>query len=541
MADGLKFLVLSFLAGFVFSVDVPPKWGSFYTVYGTLRLPYAELAEPFAAYYDSAAKKSRIDYYGTTVKTFQRADLGSFGVNNKVAFMSTDTVFNKRTCFQSNGTKDAPVTIQGVLPNLTDFKLIKKGDEVRFNDMSDMWQSINKVGTKKNTYTMWVKSDTQEPIRYEMMGYDTLLGSHYDKYYLDYQNFDNTNRPKPEIFAIQENLTCGGFPGPGVEHRVLSNPMQEYIHRDDSHTQTEFAHFKKYHNRQYVDKEHQERENAFRQNFRYVHSKNRAGLTYRLKVNHLADRFDHELKYTRGYRHTPGYHGGLAFNKDQYNLRDLPESVDWRLYGAVTPVKDQAVCGSCWSFGTTGTLEGQWFLKTGNLVRLSQQQLMDCSWGEGNNACDGGEDFRAYSYMMKNGGLATEDDYGPYMGQDGMCRSRNVTSTVKVTNYVNVTSGDEAALKMAIAKHGPISVAIDASHKSLSFYANGVYYEPECGNKPDDLDHAVLAVGYGTMNGQAYWLVKNSWSTYWGNDGYVLMSQKDNNCGVATDATFPLV
>jgi len=104
--------------------------------------------------------------------------------------------------------------------------------------------------------------------------------------------------------------------------------------------------------------------------------------------------------------------------------------------------------------------------------------------------------------------------------------------------YVNVTSGDQTALKLAVVKHGPVSVGIDASHKTLSFYANGVYYDPECKNGVDELDHAVLAVGFGKINGQEYWLVKNSWSTYWGNDGYVLMSMKDNNCGVATAATY---
>jgi len=217
---------------------------------------------------------------------------------------------------------------------------------------------------------------------------------------------------------------------------------------------------------------------------------------------------------------------------------DLPESIDWRLYGAVTPVKDQSVCGSCWSFGTVGSLEGAYFLKTGQLVRLSQQALVDCSWGYGNNGCDGGEDFRSYQWVMKHGGIPSEDSYGPYLGIDGYCHVQNVTATAKITGYVNVTSGDEDALKLAIFKHGPISVAIDASHRSFSFYANGVYYEPKCKNGEDGLDHAVLAVGYGVLNGKPYWLVKNSWSTYWGNDGYVLMAQRDNNCGVATMPTY---
>ena len=179
-------------------------------------------------------------------------------------------------------------------------------------------------------------------------------------------------------------------------------------------------------------------------------------------------------------------------------------------------------------------------LVSGELVRFSQQALVDCSWGFGNNGCDGGEDFRVYQFMLKHGGIPTEDSYGPYLGNDGFCHMNNsdVEIGFQISGFVNVTSGDSDAVKVALVKNGPLSIGIDASHRSLSFYSSGVYFEPECNNTPDGLDHAVLLVGYGEINGEKYWLVKNSWSTYWGNDGYVLMSQKDNNCGVATAATF---
>nr|CAI5830895.1 unnamed protein product [Callosobruchus analis] len=193
-------------------------------------------------------------------------------------------------------------------------------------------------------------------------------------------------------------------------------------------------------------------------------------------------------------------------------------------------ILDQSVCGSCWSFGTIGAIEGAYFLKNGGkLVRLSQQALIDCSWGYGNNGCDGGEDFRAYSWIKKHGGVPTEEDYGPYLGQDGYCHADKVPKVAPIKEWVNVTSNNENALRLAIFKHGPISVAIDASHRTFSFYSNG---------KVEELDHAVLAVGYGSLNGKDYWLIKNSWSNYWGNDGYILMSAKDNNCGVMTTPTY---
>lgn len=130
----------------------------------------------------------------------------------------------------------------------------------------------------------------------------------------------------------------------------------------------------------------------------------------------------------------------LPYNTSSSEFDDLPDQFDWRLYGAITPVKDQSICGSCWSFGTIGAIEGAFFLHNGgNLVRLSQQALIDCSWGYGNNGCDGGEDFRAYQWMLKMGGVPTEEEYGGYLGQDGYCHVQNVSLTAKINGWVNVS------------------------------------------------------------------------------------------------------
>ena len=222
----------------------------------------------------------------------------------------------------------------------------------------------------------------------------------------------------------------------------------------------------------------------------------------------------------------------------QPRLSSIPPSYDWRIPGAVTRVKDQGICGSCWSFGTTGTLEGSYFIKHGKLVPLSEQALVDCSWGYGNNGCDGGESETSYKWILHQGCIPSEMSYGQYLMQDGFCHADEAECGASISNWYNTPEGNVTALVYAIYEHGPISVAIDASHLSFSFYSHGVYYEPKCGNSLDDLDHQVLAIGYGSLNGEAYFLVKNSWSTYWGNEGFVLMSQKDNNCGIATDASF---
>jgi len=218
---------------------------------------------------------------------------------------------------------------------------------------------------------------------------------------------------------------------------------------------------------------------------------------------------------------------------------DLPKTVDWRTKGYVTPVKDQGQCGSCWSFSTTGSLEGQNFKKTGKLISLSEQNLVDCSGSQGNQGCGGGWPDWAFEYVKSNNGIDTEESY-PYTAQDGECKFDGNSIGARCTGYTDIEATSEDALQKAVATVGPISVCIDAGHESFQSYKSGVYNEPECST--DMLDHAVLAVGYGTENGVDYWLVKNSWNTIWGEEGYIKMSRnKANQCGIATKASFPIV
>ncbi|ESN93515.1 hypothetical protein HELRODRAFT_88556, partial [Helobdella robusta] len=529
-----------------------------YYVEGVLRLPYAEINEPFYGWFESKRSRSRVDYYGAySVQTYQLGGetSGDYGVNLKVAPMTTEELLNVKQCFQLNGTEASPVEPQSLLPNLEGFKNV--GEEIMYGIKCTVWRNVTRESGKKNTYTFYQNSETSAPVRYEMTGYDTLLISHYDRYYIDYVHFTARKSFPDRIFTIKNNLTCSGFPGPGFSggqhHHVTMNPIREFIHNDVGYVDQEFKDFRKRHGKNYGGEAGEEdkvleRKKNFHQNFRFVQSQNRKNLGYTMKLNHLADYSDDELRLLMGKKVnnndklTFKRNGGLSFNESNFSdVSPPPDHWDWRFLGAVTPVKDQAVCGSCWSFGTTGCLEGAHFLKTKELVRLSQQELIDCSWGEGsNNGCDGGEDFRAYQWVMKHG-LASEEDYGTYMGQDGYCKMKTVPPTAAMLNYVTVTPGNATALKQAMVRYGPISVGIDAAHKSFVFYSSGVYYEPACGNTLESIDHAVLAVGYGTLNGEDYWLIKNSWSTYWGNDGYVLISQKDNNCGVTTSATYVLM
>ncbi|KAG7234011.1 hypothetical protein INR49_006257 [Caranx melampygus] len=192
---------------------------------------------------------------------------------------------------------------------------------------------------------------------------------------------------------------------------------------------------------------------------------------------------------------------------------DVPDTVDWRAQGYVTRVKMQGACGSCWAFSAAGALEGQLAKKTGNLVDLSPQNLVDCSTKYGNHGCNGGYMHQAFQYVIDNQGIDSDASY-PYTGKDQQCRYNPKFRAANCSHYNFLTEGNEEDLKRAVGTIGPIS----------------------------RVNHAVLAIGYGTLDGQDYWLVKNSWGTTFGDQGYIRMSRnKNNQCGIAMYPCYPIM
>uniref|UniRef100_A0A2N9FIH2 Vignain n=1 Tax=Fagus sylvatica TaxID=28930 RepID=A0A2N9FIH2_FAGSY len=290
-----------------------------------------------------------------------------------------------------------------------------------------------------------------------------------------------------------------------------------------------------------LDEKHK-RFNVFKENVMHVHNTNKLDKPYKLKLNKFADMTNHEfrsmyagskVKHHRMFRGTP--RGSESFMHER--VGSVPASVDWRLKGAVTGIKDQGRCGSCWAFSTVVAVEGINQIKTNKLVSLSEQELIDCDT-EQNQGCNGGLMDYAFEYIKQKGGIATEDNY-PYQEEDGSCDASK-EKAVSIDGHENVPANDEDALLKAVANQ-PISVAIDAGGSDFQFYSEGVFYGT-CGT---ELDHGVAIVGYGTtLDGTKYWIVKNSWGPEWGEKGYLRMqrgiSDEEGLCGIAMMASYPI-
>ncbi|KAM0907965.1 hypothetical protein ACQ4PT_015771 [Festuca glaucescens] len=288
---------------------------------------------------------------------------------------------------------------------------------------------------------------------------------------------------------------------------------------------------------------------TFKSNARFIHSHNKRGdRPYRLRLNRFGDMARDEFRATfagsrindlrRDLPEAPAIPG---FMYASANVSDLPKSVDWRQKGAVTGVKDQGKCGSCWAFSTVVSVEGINAIRTGKLVSLSEQELVDCNTAD-NSGCQGGLMDNAFEYIKNNGGLATEDTY-PYHAANGTCdavKEKKSPVLVHIDGHQDVPANSEEGLAKAVANQ-PVSVAVDASGQAFQFYLEGVF-TGECGT---ELDHGVAVVGYGVADdGTEYWTVKNSWGTTWGEKGYIRM-QKDGGsdgglCGIAMEASYPV-
>ncbi|KAK9824976.1 hypothetical protein WJX81_002463 [Elliptochloris bilobata] len=528
----------------------PPVYSASFEVEYNFTLPYEAsvqkdgLTYPVHVWKDAEAGLMRTDTYG--------------GVNSLYIFKGSELEIyprvDRQLCRVYDDDDEVSALEAPIMPDVAGWEY--SGEEMVRGQKANVWVFEESHGVKVTRYAFHASIADGAPLRLAMRGQDLFSGSHFDEYVAEYLSFKPgappssvfnppaecagvaaAKAPMPRPFALRMAALM-----PSTARLGPANPLYDAWAAQHGRTPAAPA-------------AEARRRAAFHENLAYIEAWNAGGGRHNLSLNRFADWTQEEFKAAMLPRRRIGglsssrrrerrdHSAGVPYEPLAHAER-LPAAVNWRGTGADGIVKDQASCGSCWAFGMSGAIHAAHFMATGQSRSFSEQQVMDCSWRDGNEACDGGDYDTAIDYLVQVGGLAREADY-EYLGQDGFCRDRKHggdadTALTRLTGYAMIPEGDEKAVMEALYSRGPLAVSLDASHDSFRFYASGVYDEPKCSET--DLDHAVVLVGYGTDadSGKDYWLIKNSWSTYWGDAGYIKIARA-HGCGITTSAMYALM
>jgi len=298
-----------------------------------------------------------------------------------------------------------------------------------------------------------------------------------------------------------------------------------------------FTNWMRQHSREYATAdEFQYRYQVWKDNMDIIIGHNAKNASFTLAMNKFGDMGQKEFGQKMcGYKP----HNRTVTLTEPIDLSAIPASIDWRTKGAVTGVKNQGQCGSCWAFSAVASTEAANFYQTGNLISLSEEELVDCGSSTGNQGCEGGLMDDAFQWIINNNGIASEASY-PYIGTDGNpCQSSTIPNVATIGSFKDVTQNSNSAL-LAAAAGQVVSVAVEADQAVFQFYSGGVLNDASCGT---NLDHGVTLVGYTNTGSSPYWIVKNSWGSDWGLSGYLYIAITDNQaaeCGINMQPSYPV-
>ena len=431
-----------------------------------------------------------------------------------------------------------------VLPDLSESRWKHVGHSSISGQKVHVWKWDLTEGEDMDMhYTFYTDYKSGDPVRLVMVGINLYTGGHKDEYLADFFNFE----------IITDDIDDAEFKPPKDIACEKEDDMAYAFHKSPYHmhapskfwghsTYDSYAH--NFGRRHVTGDEYHERLGYFLENKRYIEdwNSNANGGSHRLGINHMADWSDEEYHAILGRKKVQqdGQSDHLSRKMTFNSIPDdfIPSEVIWKGTPADSPVKDQAACGSCWAFSAIAAVESAVARCKGGQTLFSEQSLLDCAWSEKNTGCFGGQQNAAFDWIFgKNGGIATSDSY-PYKGVNDYCHMSGNKINVK-GNY-EVVDGSEEAVKAALWLKGPLAVSVDADAPSFRFYTGGVYSNSACETKAGSLSHAVILSGFGTDpgSGKDYWLVKNMWSPWWGEEGYIRIERRPNDCGIGAEAMF---
>ncbi|CAH2056991.1 unnamed protein product, partial [Iphiclides podalirius] len=523
-------------------------------VRGQLTVPRADYSERYTVWWDPDSGGARVDFHDGSASSFRSLAEGNvYRAESHVDRSGERTV--RRCAVGSPQRASAADQALPVLPaELDQFSFAGYVESAR--GVGELWRRVvggraGELGgargealTTRHDLLLARDAERVVPLSYTVSVNSSVLGPECDGYHHEF--FEVTEQQHmPNLFNLDLDEACDQVEyvnGSSAEQRARLDPLREFtLPRRDPRYDDKLNEFVSEYERSYVDNtEEAVRKNLIMQSHRFVSSGNREGATAELGVNFLCDRLDAELDELRGVEPGAELRRAERFPHSRRQLSAaedaLPKQFDWRPRGGVSPVRYQGSCMSCWAFAVAGAVEGALFVRTRRLVPLSEKCLVDCGHSHGANGCKGTWPSRAYDFI-RDRGLPALDEYTPYEPKVDQCAK--VSPVTRISGHVNVTQNSVSALKIAIRRHAPTVVIVDAKAKSFITHKKGVLYDDRCGKRRKQLNHAVLAVGWGEKRGEPHFILKNSWSSKWGEGGYVRVQARANTCGVLTMPSYP--
>lgn len=521
-----------------------PTFPESYTAVFTMELPYAGLVIPMKVTSDASKSAQKVSYYqGLQEEFLIEKDRYKYVYKN-----------GERFCMKNEGPHDMINKTESVgvsiLPDLSQYE---KQENALVNGVEcekyTLYEKHGDTGSMDDYITFYYDALLKKPVRWHMHSRNKIFSSHTDEYIINYSDFSTVSEGFEVPSLCQDTTATTSFMH---FEKLLRMGAKTTTVFDAEGKSSMFKLFAMQHGKVYQTTEEElKRETIFNENVAKIamlNLKHEGKATF--KGNRFMDMTKEEILKFRGGRKQSKKDTLASFDKIYFEKEtglNTPTNFDWRkeMPVAVAPVKDQGICGSCWAFSFISAMESANAIQTEKMTLLPEQFVLDCSWTDQSNACDGGLSDDAGRNIMKafGGVIPSAETYGSYLTVDGYCHGIEGKQVgAKIVQWTNIPARDTDAVLQAVLKQ-PLSVSLNVVDEII-YYDSGIVDVEDCTKTDvDDLDHAINLVGYGTdeKTGQDYWVLRNSWSTYWGDEGYFKIMRGERDCGVSTDAGFPTV